>query len=77
MVHGCDISERPAQQGYTALMRAVDSGSEEVAKLLLEKGADVKATNKQGPTALHTGRDPLQERPRARSCCRGPRMRHL
>ena len=77
MVHGCDISERSAQQGDTALLVAAGSGSEEVVSLLLEKGADIKATNEKGPTALHTGRDPLLETPRARSCCSGPRMRYL
>ena len=83
MVHGCDIPERSAQQGRTALMFALAggglarSGNTEVVSLLLEKGADVNAAGEDGPTALHTGRDPLLERPRARSCCRGPRMRHL
>ena len=59
------------------LMFAARSGSKEVVSLILEKGADVKAAAKNGPTALHTGRDPLLESPRAWSSCSGPRMRHL
>ena len=77
MAQGCDISERSAQPGETALMVVAKKGHKEVAKLLLENGADVNVKDEDGPTALHTGRDPLLERPRARSCCRGPRMRHL
>ena len=54
-------------------------GSKEVVALLLEKVAkeSVNFADKEGPSALHTGRDPLLKRPRARICSSGSRMRHL
>jgi ankyrin repeat protein len=44
---------RKTKDGTTALMRAVSGcGSVEIAKLLLARGANVRANNSQGGTAL-------------------------
>lgn len=41
------------KEGETVLQKAVGSGSEEVVRLLIEKGAHVTATDRNGETALH------------------------
>jgi Ankyrin repeats (3 copies) len=43
----------PETLGWTALHRAAYNGHEAAIRLLLEKGADIKATDQQGGTALH------------------------
>ena len=43
--------------GYTALMKAAWAGHSDVAKALLEKGADVTAKNIRGNTALMFAED--------------------
>lgn len=42
--HGTDIDKRD-KDGKTALMMAVINGHENLVKLLLENGADIKITN--------------------------------
>jgi ankyrin repeat protein len=39
--------------GYTPLYRAISEGNNNIAKLLIEKGANVNAMNKKGITPLH------------------------
>ena len=72
MGHGCDISERSAQRGSTALMIAAEKGYKDVVSLLLKNGADVNAAGEFGPSTLHAGRDSLLKRPRTRICSSGP-----
>jgi ankyrin repeat protein len=50
--HGSDINAR-ANNGLTALHRAVASKDNAVAKLLLENGADVTLLTEKGQSALH------------------------
>jgi ankyrin repeat protein len=47
-----DVNARDKAWGMTALMFAVGHGYTEIAKLLVEKGADVDARDKDGFTAL-------------------------
>ena len=54
------------------MITAEQGASKEVVALLLKEGADVRAKSKTGPSALHTGRDPLLKRPRTRICSSGP-----
>ncbi len=50
--HGADPNVKETQQGHTALMRAVAEKHSEVARALIERGADVHARSKGGFTAL-------------------------
>lgn len=45
-------------EGFTALMTACVKGNLEIAKLLLENGADPNIMNKNGKKAIHYTRDP-------------------
>ena len=47
---GADPEEK--FEGWTPLMKASEEGSVDIARLLLEKNADMEATNKKGRTAL-------------------------
>jgi len=47
-------------EGWTALLRASEKGHTETVAMLLEKGADVNATDNDGGTALYKAR--AQER---------------
>jgi quinoprotein dehydrogenase-associated probable ABC transporter substrate-binding protein len=49
---GADVNAPVAKGGYTPLMLAAVSGSQELAGSLLERGAKVNATNSGGVTAL-------------------------
>ena len=49
---GMDFGDTTLGAGATPLMRAARAGDHAVIRLLLEKGANVKATTKQGTTAL-------------------------
>jgi len=52
LANGADINAQDAMMGNTALMGVCFKGSHELAKLLVEKGADTTLKNKQGETAL-------------------------
>ncbi|MDX1901111.1 MAG: ankyrin repeat domain-containing protein [Gammaproteobacteria bacterium] len=49
-----DIPESK-ETGVTLLMRAVESGAKEIVQLLLDRKANVNATDEEGKTALHYG----------------------
>lgn len=49
---GADVNTPVAKGGYTPLMLAALSGSDELAKLLIDRGAKVNAKNPGGVTAL-------------------------
>jgi ankyrin repeat protein len=53
---GADIEATTKDDGYTALHDAVDSGHEEVARLLLEHGSNVARKDKRGRTPLQIAR---------------------
>jgi ankyrin repeat protein len=50
---GADLAVADQTAGDTALLRAARTGKPESLKILLDAGADLKATNKTGQTALH------------------------
>ncbi|HEV8268152.1 MAG TPA: ankyrin repeat domain-containing protein, partial [Thermoanaerobaculia bacterium] len=50
---GANPNARESPQGETALMSAANVGEAESIKALLKAGADAKATDSQGTTALH------------------------
>jgi len=50
--HSADINAQDAMMGNTALMGVCFKGSYELAKLLVDKGADTTLKNNQGETAL-------------------------
>ncbi|EYE95822.1 ankyrin repeat domain-containing protein, partial [Aspergillus ruber CBS 135680] len=55
--HGADVTrtvEKPINNGWTALHLAACWGLEDIARLLLTKGANINAKTDQGATALHT-----------------------
>lgn len=49
---GADINGKDNYNGYTALHWSCINGNLELAKLLVEVGADIKATDNQGANAL-------------------------
>ena len=49
---GADVNARARKDGFTPLHRASQNGVLEVVRLLLKHGADVKAVNSEGKTAL-------------------------
>ena len=50
---GSDLNEREPTMGSSPLISAAVFGKTEVARLLIEAGADVNLQNKEGSTALH------------------------
>lgn len=58
---GKDVDE--AHQLWTPLMKAAEEAHIEVAQLLLERGADVTATNKRGRDALSFAAAPSMKKP--------------
>ena len=49
---GANVNEKDANSGDTPLMRAARNGRSEMVLFLLQRGADAKATNSRGETAL-------------------------
>jgi ankyrin repeat protein len=49
---GADINHRDKRTGYTPLMNALNSCNTQVAKFLIEKGADINLKSNDGATAL-------------------------
>lgn len=49
---GCDVNAKEADDGLTPLMGAAAQGHVDAARLLIEKGADVHATDSKGRAAL-------------------------
>jgi ankyrin repeat protein len=49
---GANVNEKDASSGDTPLMRAARNGQSEMVLFLLKRGADAKATNSRGETAL-------------------------
>lgn len=43
----------PSFIGFTPLLKSVNVGNEEIAQMLIEKGANLNATNNYGDSALH------------------------
>ena len=52
IAHGAHVNAAESRKGQTALMWAAAEGHSDVVKLLIDKGADVKAVSKSGFTAL-------------------------
>lgn len=55
------INYKDSNDGSTILMDAAGRGSKKFVKLLLDHGADVNATDKEGKTALQHAQDKLQK----------------
>lgn len=51
---GADLDAKEPNRGSTPLIVAAVFGRTEIAKLLIENGANLDATNNDGSTALHT-----------------------
>lgn len=49
-----DINDKEAMSGSTPLISAASFGKKEIAKALIDAGADLSLTNNDGATALHT-----------------------
>jgi ankyrin repeat protein len=49
---GANVNEKDSRSGDTPLMRAARNGRSEMVLFLLKRGADAKATNSRGETAL-------------------------
>ncbi|SMO81508.1 Ankyrin repeat-containing protein [Saccharicrinis carchari] len=49
-----DINEKEAMSGSTPLITAATFGKKEIAKVLIDAGADLSIQNNDGATALHT-----------------------
>jgi len=49
-----DINEKEAMSGSTPLITAASFGKNEIAKVLIDAGADLAIKNNDGSTALHT-----------------------
>jgi cytochrome c len=49
---GADINYRNTSDGWTSLHHAISSGSDDVARLLIEKGANINALTDDGTTPL-------------------------
>ena len=54
---GANIEAKVERDGWTPLFHATNANQPEVAELLLERGADSKATNSQGQTPCQVARD--------------------
>lgn len=54
LARGIDVNAYEPKGGGTLLMEAVIHGRSQIAKLLIEKGADLNLKNRQGVTALHS-----------------------
>ncbi len=50
--HQADINKASGLSNYTPLMEAVSRKEKEIVEILLERGADLSAVNKNGETAL-------------------------
>jgi ankyrin repeat protein len=50
---GTDLDEKDPMSGSTALISAATFGKKEIAKALIDAGADLSVTNNDGSTALH------------------------
>ena len=51
---GSNLDEKDPNEGSSALILAAVFGKTEIAKVLIESGADLHLKNKEGSTALHT-----------------------
>jgi ankyrin repeat protein len=54
---GEDVNQRDGSMGWTLLHFAAENGNEGVIRLLVEHGADVRAADRNGWTALHVAAD--------------------
>lgn len=52
MLDGADLDERYPSHDRTPLMVAINNGHDEIARLLIEAGAEVNATDREGMSAL-------------------------
>lgn len=51
---GSDLNQKDPMSGSTALITAATFGKQEIAKVLIDAGANLEATNSDGSTALHS-----------------------
>ena len=52
LAHGVDVNYQDAEHGASALQAASQSGQADIVRILLDRGADVNLSNKEGSTAL-------------------------
>jgi len=55
-----DAIDTPSKEGWTALIIACHKGENEIARLLIEKGANVNAVNNKGTTVFMYAKTPIQ-----------------
>lgn len=60
---GADVNERAAPGAYTALMVAIDRFQLDMMELLIERGANLRATISSGKTVLDIARAQEEEEP--------------